>query len=122
MRLILAAKGKTLKISDTMKLLIERRMRFALGRFEEHVKTVRVTLEDVNGPKGGLDKRCMLRVEARDVEPIMIEERDSRFAAAITRAAERAHRAMTKEVGKLVNQRIDRTAVRAAKRRSRAGE
>lgn len=121
MRLILAAKGK-MKISDTMKTFIERRVRFALGRFDEHVKTVRVTLEDTNGPKGGIDKRCTIRVEAKDVEPVIVEERDQKFYPAITRAAERAHRAIAKEVDRLVNQRIDRTAVRAAKRRSRAGE
>ena len=36
---------------------VDRKLRFALGRFGDHVRDVRVRLKDVNGPRGGEDHR-----------------------------------------------------------------
>ncbi|HXR76883.1 MAG TPA: HPF/RaiA family ribosome-associated protein [Bryobacteraceae bacterium] len=40
-----------------------RRIRFALDRFEHHLKRIRVHVTDVNGPRGGKDKRCQIVAE-----------------------------------------------------------
>jgi hypothetical protein len=42
---------------------ISRRLQFALGRFDRHVRRVIVHLTDVNGPRGGPDKRCRMIAE-----------------------------------------------------------
>lgn len=39
-----------------------RTLRAALDRFSSRVASVKVTLNDVNGPRGGLDKECKIYV------------------------------------------------------------
>ena len=54
---------KHLTRSHVLEEYLERRLRFAIGRFEDRVTAVRVWLEDVNGPRGGIDKRCAIEVD-----------------------------------------------------------
>jgi hypothetical protein len=53
-----------------------RRIRFALDRFEHHLKRITVHVTDVNGPRGGKDKRCQIVAEFyRGGETTVIETR-----------------------------------------------
>lgn len=70
-----------------------RRLRFALGRFAPRVATARVWLEDVNGPRGGVDKRCAIELNGA-LGYHRAEARDDDFHAAIDRAARAAARSL----------------------------
>jgi putative sigma-54 modulation protein len=79
----------------------ERRLRFALGRFQGRIAGVRVRFHDINGPRGGVDQACQVSVRlGRPSALVVIEERDVDVHAALARAADRAARA----VGRLVEQ------------------
>ncbi|CAG0957333.1 hypothetical protein PHYC_00538 [Phycisphaerales bacterium] len=39
---------------------VHTRLAAAVGRFASRLREVRVRIVDVNGPKGGLDKRCVI--------------------------------------------------------------
>ena len=41
---------------------IQRRFTFALDRFAHSIREVEVSLSDVNGPRGGIDKICRVRL------------------------------------------------------------
>jgi hypothetical protein len=43
--------------------LTERRVRFVLRRLLGQVPRVEIRMSDVNGPRGGIDKRCQVRLE-----------------------------------------------------------
>jgi len=43
--------------------LIERRVEFALERFSEQIRFVMLTVQDINGERGGDDKQCRMLVE-----------------------------------------------------------
>lgn len=45
-----------------MRESVERRVRFALRRLKALVPRADVQLADVNGPRGGLDKRCQIEL------------------------------------------------------------
>ena len=62
----------------------------ALARVGVHLIDVRVTLSDVNGPRGGLDKVCRVRVTLPGRRQVVVEERQRSFAAAADVAADRA--------------------------------
>jgi putative sigma-54 modulation protein len=47
------------------KELITKRVLFHLERFEQMLLAVQVRVSDVNGPKGGLDKRCQVTVHTK---------------------------------------------------------
>ena len=53
---------------------MERRLDFALGRFGGRISQVTVGLEDLNGPRGGADKRCRLAVRLVPSGKVTIEE------------------------------------------------
>lgn len=67
----------------------ERRLRFALGRFGERISFVRLFLEDLNGPRGGIDLECRAVARVRGLGNIVVELRDCRMATLMDRVAER---------------------------------
>ena len=64
------------------------------------VGRVGVRLTDENGPRGGVDKRCALRITVPGQQPIVIEQQESNLYLAIDSAAERAGRAVSRQVGR----------------------
>jgi ribosomal subunit interface protein len=86
------------EIGDDVRGCIERRLRFALGRFGRRVVSVRVRLEDLNGSRGGWDKRCSLSARLNGAPALRVEETHKDLYPAIDRAAGRLDRAVTKEI------------------------
>lgn len=82
---------------------IERRVRFSLGRFGDRIERTDVTLDDVNGPRGGPDQCCTLRVTIAALPPVVVELTDVEALAAVGRAADRAAR----RVSEALNRRRD---------------
>lgn len=80
---------------------IKRRLKFALGSQLEHVTRVDVTLSDINGPKGGEDKRCQMLLKIKGQGGVVIEDTQSHLYAAIDRAASRASQTTTKRIARL---------------------
>lgn len=48
------------------------RLRQALGRLRGLVARIKVRLDDVNGPAGGVDKRCNVEVLVRGCSPVTV--------------------------------------------------
>lgn len=69
---------------------VERRVEFGLGRFGHDISDVRVTLEDVNGPKGGLDKHVAVMIDGPALQTVRIEQEANDTYAAIDVAMGRA--------------------------------
>lgn len=78
----------------------ERRLRAALGRYRNAVHTVQMRLADINGPRGGVDKSCLVEVNGPALTPVVIRERDADLYHAIDRAALRLDRALARRVSR----------------------
>lgn len=79
--------------------LIERRLQFALGRFGSRIRSLSVRLSDLNGPRGGVDKKCLVAVRlSRPAKLIVIEDVDSQLDVVVGRVAERTARAVSRAV------------------------
>lgn len=87
---MLRIQGTNLVVSGTLREHVERRLGFALDRIIHHVRDIVVSLGDVNGPRGGADKRCNLLVTLATGKTLVIHETDSDLYRAIDRAAGRA--------------------------------
>ncbi len=78
-----------------------RRLQFALGRFGERIREVRVRLSDVNGTRGGVDKECRIDVRGERSLSVLVDDVDSDIRVAINRAADRAGRSIARALERL---------------------
>ena len=80
------------KMDRNQQAVILRRLRHALGRFRDRIARVTVRLEDLNGPRGGLDKQCNVEAKLAAGGTLMATVRDFGLEAAISKAADRLAR------------------------------
>lgn len=69
---------------------VQRRLRFALARLADHIRAVTVQLRDINGPRGGVDKSCTVRVQLVQAPSVVVRDMDYDAVSLIDRVAERA--------------------------------
>ena len=62
MRLTITRRNGDARDEQELRSHIERRVGFALLRFTDALSSVLVRLDDLNGPKGGFDKRCLVHL------------------------------------------------------------
>ena len=96
--------GKDIPITKHLRGHIQRRLSFALKRFATRIRKVHVSVGDLNGPRGGVDKRCRVAIVLIPTRTIVIEERDSNIYVAIDRIGDRA--------GTCIGRRLKRGKVR----------
>ena len=90
---------------------VHKRLDFLLGGRIRRLRRVDVTLSDLNGPRGGVDKRCLIKVSIDGLRPVVIEDVQSDLHMAIDRAAGRASRTVVRRMA-LDNSRRRATAQR----------
>jgi ribosome-associated translation inhibitor RaiA len=93
---------------------VVRRVQWQLRRLGAALSTIVVRLSDVNGPKGGVDKRCQIILVRAGQPSITVEELNTDAYAAVDGAVERASRTAVKGMARA------RTTRRRARRSRRA--
>ena len=86
------------EITEGLRVHVERRIRFAFDWADLVVNKVAVRLSDLNGPRGGEDKRCVIQVAVSGAPDVVIEDTQSDLYVAIDRAADRAGRSLARKV------------------------
>lgn len=84
---------------------IRRILSSALGRFAGRTRTIHVLLEDVNGPRGGVDVRCRMEVHLRPRGSITVSALATDEYVAIAEAAARAREIVDRRVKKVRSRR-----------------
>jgi ribosomal subunit interface protein len=107
-------------LSAALERYVERRLLVALGRFSRRLPAATVRLVDENGPKGGVDKRCQILLPMPPSSPLLVEESHADLYAAIDNAADRASRAVTREIGRRRARRALAAEFRNAEKTGRA--
>ena len=87
MRLEIRRKGVRLAAS-TRQYLTEH-LSSALGKFMERIRLVTIHLADSNGPRGGVDKQCLISVQLAGGKVIRAGHSDTQLMAAIGLATDR---------------------------------
>ncbi len=103
MRIDIQALG--FELTPALRAHTKRRLHFALGRSDTQVSRLWVRLSDLNGPRGGDDKRCHVRITLTDAPEVVIEDTEADLYVAIDRAADRAGRTVARRLERSRDQR-----------------
>ena len=108
-------------LSDALRAHIERRLSFALSCCVYHIQRIVLRLADLNGPRGGIDKRCRIQLMLAGMPDVMIEDTEVDLYLAIDRAVHRAKRTVLRTIDRQ-NTSKQRNPLVFVDSRSRAGE
>jgi hypothetical protein len=72
----------------------ERRVRLALRRLSWLAPRARVQMSDVNGPRGGIDKRCQIELTTDATGPVIVTSMARDWRSALHSAVARAAKAL----------------------------
>ena len=72
------------------------RVRFVLRRLGAIVPRVKVMFTDINGPRGGVDKRCLLEVKTEKSGVLVISSLASDWRTALDEGLDRLVRGLTR--------------------------
>ena len=92
--------GLNLDLTSAILEHVRRRLNHGLGPFAPRVRAVRVRVSDVNGTRGGADKRCLLEVSAGRAGNVRVEEVDADLYCAVDRVAARVRRVLARKFGR----------------------
>ena len=89
-------------LTTAIEAYVQRRLRTALSHAIHHIRAVTVVLLDINGPRGGRDKVCRVRVTVKDRPVMVIDDTEDNLYLAIDRAADRAGRTTARKLAQLL--------------------
>jgi putative sigma-54 modulation protein len=87
-------------VTEALRDHAERQLLFALTCCGEHIRRVVMRLSDVNGPRGGPDKRCRLRLKLAGLPNLVVEDTQTDLYVAIDRATDRTGRTLVRKIGR----------------------
>lgn len=74
----------------------EQRVRLVLRRLQGQVQQARVSLRDINGPRGGVDKQCQILLTTAGHGQLVVVSRAEHAQGALNQALQRAMQALTR--------------------------
>jgi hypothetical protein len=92
-------------INDKQNLLDQRgientqsKVAAAFAKFGAQLKTVEVTVQDINGPRGGIDQECRVSVKLKKLNDLSVAVKDETLSKAIANCIGRASRSVSRQL------------------------
>ncbi len=98
--MIVDIQGHGFTVTTALAEHVRRRLGFVLTRHRDRIQRVMVRVGDENGPRGGVDKYCRIRVRLLDAPVGVVTDIGADLYATIDRAADR--------IGRVVVRYLDR--------------
>jgi len=93
------------QLEDSFRSYISHRVYAHLGRLAHEVVTVLVRIGDLNGPRGGVDKRCHVTVRGPCFGIAVVDDRHASPYAAVDSAVRRVATAVGRKIGRARSRR-----------------
>jgi CBS domain-containing protein len=77
---------------------IRRKLGRKLGKFADSIERVSVRTEDINGPRGGIDRVCRIKVVLSGLPSVVFENRDASLSAAVDGALAGVERSVRRAI------------------------
>jgi ribosome-associated translation inhibitor RaiA len=94
----LAVRTSGVQLSPALQKKIQGRLNRRLGKFAPHIERVTVRFEDQNGPRGGVDTVCRIKVVLSGLASVVTNQKASGAVEAFNRADDQAARAVKRAV------------------------
>lgn len=92
MHILIRSKG--FPMTEAIDNYVRSRVNFILSRFGNVVKKVEAFVSDINGPKGGIDKACLVKIKTDQRSELIIKGLEADLYTAINRALSRAKQSL----------------------------
>lgn len=80
--------------TEALSEYIKRRIKFAVDRFDGRIRSISVRVADLNGPRGGDDKACIIELVLVPDGTVVIHETASEIHVAVDKACDRVGRSI----------------------------
>ena len=97
----ISIRSRNFSLTEALRNHASKRLHFALSRCSNHIRRVIMQLSDINGPRGGIDKRCQLRLVLDGLPDVIINDIEADMYTAIDRATDRAGRTLARKLGRM---------------------
>ena len=88
------------ELDDEDRAFIRRKLGMKLGKFAMSIERVTVRVTDSNGPRGGVDQRCTVKVVLSGLPSVVVERRNVTLHAAIDIALRATEQAVRRSLGR----------------------
>lgn len=96
----LSVRTSGIDVTPELRRYVHARLGFRLGKFARHIERVTARFEDVNGPRGGVDTACRIKVVVSGLPSMVVEELASDAEVAFNRAGDRIERVVRRSLGR----------------------
>jgi ribosome-associated translation inhibitor RaiA len=88
------------ELDDDDRGLIRKKLGMKLGKFATSIERVSVRVTDTNGPRGGVDQVCKVKVVLSGLPSVLVERRHATLQAAIDLALRATEQAVRRSVSR----------------------
>ena len=99
-------------LDDDQREYVARKLGMKLGKFASSIERVSVRVTDVNGPRGGADQRCRIKVVLSGLPSVVVERQHATREAAIDTALGATEESVRRIVGRRRMKPLRRRAAR----------
>ena len=92
--------GHGFTATQALRVYVARRVQLALECCADRITRTTVRLSDINGPRGGVDKRCQIQVRLATLADVVVEDTETDLYFAIDHAAESAGRTAVRHLAR----------------------
>jgi len=87
--MVIVVRARAIMWNEDLHTQVQRSIEFAVDRHKSRIDRISINLTDLNGPRGGVDKRCQITADVRGARPVMILETGDDLLAVVNRASRR---------------------------------
>lgn len=85
-------------MSNDITSQIKEKAQRVFSRVNDNVMAIRLTVKDINGPKGGNDKKCTVVVHCHGMPSVVASNNQPTIVAAVNLALTKAHASLVKRI------------------------
>ncbi|MBT0586514.1 HPF/RaiA family ribosome-associated protein [Alteromonas oceanisediminis] len=86
--------SRDFSITPALQQFIEAKIQFALNRYAQRIRVLEISLKDINGPRGGIDKQCTIKMKINQFKTLVVEDTSADAYESVVACTQRAKRRM----------------------------